>query len=338
MPDPIQTPTVTPQAPVAPTEPAVQPVPAPQAPASAPVAPVTEPVAFLNQEDIQALQNYIIQENGEFVYRNPETSTVYKGKTAGEVIQQMLKGIAEKDRIIESNRTRLRGATPPTRTGQPQPQQQPQAVEGGLPIPPDQTQIRQTVYDRLLKETGIDPRYLKLSDTAQEWKDLEIELGAVRASALYQERKDFIRRFEENFSHAMQSENIRYFNDNQGSEAVDSILDWLDEQKITLDQATFDQLLDQSYEPDNAWTKEGRLKQAQFVLNFQKSVAKIKPATSTPPSPVRAAIQQDAQPKNLPPGVASPPAAPSPATPPTQAGPKNTDEAFENIKKKLQTA
>jgi hypothetical protein len=228
---------------------------------------------------IQALSKYIQKDGETFVLRPMDvkkedgttirSKTFYRGNTVGEVLDQIFKGIAEKDTVIDkfkgdAVRNRGRAQVIPQRTKH----DDNDVTSAGRGVvaaddeptiePPDAEAIRADIVRKEIQRTGFDTRLLSYTDA--QWDELANEKGDWRVTELRSEMKEFIKSINEKASEAINTKSALYANTILVENESQSVADYIEEFGIDIKPEEYEGILQDVLDNPKNYTKEGILK------------------------------------------------------------------------------
>jgi hypothetical protein len=256
-----------------------------------------------NQLILSLYPEMIVKEGDEFVFKPKpivkdgvtlEPTTVgYRAKSAKELFDKINEGIVEKDTYFTKvNKERYQTRLSPLKPEAPRREAQPVATEQV-----DPEQVKQEVYGKLIRETGIEPKYLQY--TPQQWREHEAEYGVSNTMMLQQDTRQFLKTYSEQVNKEVNYRKAEQFNRQLAGDLDNSITDYLVESNIDISEDQLVALRNEAVEQENAWSGD-RFNANAAYRNFVRLVQKV----TKPKSAVAASVQEDINRlKNLPPGV-----------------------------------
>jgi hypothetical protein len=196
--------------------------------------------------------------DGNYILRiDPEdpNSTLYKGKTKKEALQHAREGIKAKDSYIRKLKSE---AIVPEKKG-----------DSDELAPPDYAKI----ITGIVQETGFKVEMLSWTD--DQWREREMEIGAVRAGDEYQTIKGIRALANERYNKA----NVDFINDNNLNEESEEVKKILRETDVKMEPAEvtewYENILDSvNAEPSN-FRKNGTRRPGVIVSAVNRELRKL---------------------------------------------------------------
>ena len=230
--------------------------------------------------------------DGEWVYKPEGTTTVYKGARVSEVLEQVAKGIVEKDATIgklktPEDRKPLRVTQSPRET---------EADGTTLPLP-DPQKIQRQVIEEELRKRDLDPKYLQYTD--KQWQELRDNGQEYEAFELRRDVKEFFKTVRERSQELYRQESVDYANDQLLGHESDELEGVLVDLGVTIDDQKFSEICDTVLADKASYTKEGVLKPGVLTKAVLKE---LKPnLTKTAQTAIQKTVE--ATKKNIPAGA-----------------------------------
>lgn len=217
----------------------------------------------------------IVKEGDVFVFRpklvrdgkEVTSTTVYKGNTVQEVIDQIQRGIVEKDEHI----ARLKGDSLRTRVNQRQVERPSfQTTEESDIAKPDIEEIRGTVAKSKLREFGIDTKFLSFSN--EDWKRYADEVGDLEAFDMKQQVRDFAKSVAEETNQTYQEQSAQYATARLVDEETNSVAESIKELGVELSADDYEEIVQRVLSSEKSYTREGVYKPGLIQLEVLRHV------------------------------------------------------------------
>jgi len=246
-------------------------------------------------------------------------STVYKGKTIDELLDNAAKGIKEKDTYI--GKLKSQGLIEATKK---QAHEEPPNIQY-----PDKNKVYQEVFQR----SGIDPQFL--SYTREQWKEHEKENGAVETMEL----KEAIRNAAKNAEAIYSQQNVVAINDENLDQETEAISEILKEYKISEEDFAekYAEVLEAVHSNANNFSANGLRKQGRVVA--QATIIIKAMAAGKTEEEIRKKIEEGAEKgREVKSGLKGSLKSAGPAGGPKEKTYKNTEEVVEDILAEMNAA
>lgn len=269
------------------------------------------------EEEVEELDLSDIKKTKDgFEYRDPDNpeKTLYRGKTVAEVIRNIAKGNAEKDKFIaklKAEGINGRGFANRNVKGD-------AADDPALAFPKPQEILLATA-----KEYGLDPVILQWSKT--DWREFESEHGTRETMNLVNLEKQV----RDQAGAQVTTENVRVMNNAMLFEEEQQVRDLVEEAGVDVDAVNWDTVFDEATSNPKNYNRAGIRRSGSVVKRAAAEIAKVLKETAK--KQVTKEIEDDmAAGKRKARKVASPGGqGPTNPTSSTKDAPKNTNDAYE---------
>lgn len=212
-------------------------------------------------------------EDGNLTWQpNPEKAPhiIYKGKDPNELFSNIAKNIVDKEEYIGQLKSQVKTpgikvVTVNARTGAPQATKESPSADSVDIVWPDHNEI----LKNMAQKAGVDMRLFSM--TAEQWREHELEHGAVNTMELRSAIRDLVKDAQAEYD----SQNAVAVNNHQLMEETDQVAALLQEAEIPFSEFNFDSVLQKVHENQANFLKNGIRRSGAVIAAASREINRL---------------------------------------------------------------